>query len=145
MAFNFVWSHSGDGPFFTPRTTRPAKTGQASGLSISIFCGQGKLPLTGFTSGVINSPNPTAAKSRAILLTPSQSGRLGVTSKSITGSFKPSASAIGVPMARSWGKSIIPSASSPASSSLAEHIMPELSMPRILRGFLSREKSNPGI
>ena len=34
-------SHSGDGPFFTPRISRPAKVGQASLAEMRISIGQG--------------------------------------------------------------------------------------------------------
>ena len=145
MAFNWSCSHCGDGPFFTPLMTRPTNAGQASGTSVLISTEQGKLPFMVLIGFVITLPSPTAARSRAILSTPSQSGRLGVTSKSITGSLRFSASARGVPISSPASKSIIPSASSPRSSSAPEHIMPEDSTPRILRGFLSRLKSAPGM
>ena len=146
MAFNWSWSHCGEGPFFTPRTTRAAKAGQPSVSSILISCGQRNVPATGSIAGEISSPNPTAARSRAMELTPSQSGRFGVTSKSMTGSLTPIASETGWPTGNSAGSnSKMPSWSSPSSSSLPEHIMPEDSTPRILRGFLSRLKSSPGI
>ena len=53
IAFSRRWSQSGEGPFFTPRTSRPAKTGQASAVSLSnsssIGIGLAKAPLTGLT------------------------------------------------------------------------------------------------
>ncbi len=73
--------------------------------------------------------------------TPSQSGRLGVTSKSITDSWL-RASAAGVPTAKLSGSSRMPSDSPATSSSLAEHIMPLETTPRT--GFSTRVTSRPG-
>jgi hypothetical protein len=73
--------------------------------------------------------------------TPSQSGRLGVTSKSMTAS-RPSASAAGVPTARLSGSSMMPSLSLAASSSEAEHSMPLETTPRT--GFSTRVTPRPG-
>ena len=65
--------------------------------------------------------------------TPSQSGRLGVTSKSITAS-RPSASAAGAPTWRLSGSSRMPWDSSAVSSSAAEQSMPLETTPRTGRG-----------
>ena len=94
---------------------------------------------------VFSFPVPAAASSRAILSTPSQSGLFGVTSKSITGSSRSSASAKGVPTVKSLSKSIIPMSSSSKPISLLEQSIPDDSTPRIFRGFLSNSKSAPGI
>ncbi len=141
MAFSRCCSHSGEGPFFTPRITRPANIGQASDALISIRTGQGKAPFTGWTFRSFSRPTPAAARSRAMPATPSQSGRLGVTSKSITASWA-RASAAGVPTARLSSSSRMPSDSSATSSSLAEHIMPLETTPRT--GFSTRVTPRPG-
>ncbi len=125
---SFFCSHSGEGPFLTPRTSRPAKVGQAAASEMRMSIGQGKWPATGLTDRFFSRPTPAAARSRAMPATPSQSGRLGVTSKSITAS-RPRASAAGVPTGNS-ASSTMPSDSSAVSSSLAEHIMPLETTPR---------------
>ncbi len=81
--------HSGDGPFFTPRTRRSAKPGHSSGASIFTDTGQGNVPFTGFGAGSISLPMPAAARSRAMPCTPVQSGRLGVRLISTTASSSP--------------------------------------------------------
>ena len=50
MAVSRVWSQAGDGPFCTPRMTRPAKTGHISGASSRTETGEGKAPRTVATS-----------------------------------------------------------------------------------------------
>ena len=129
MDFSFCCSQSGEGPFRTPRISRPAKAGQAPLSSRRISTGQGKVPATGAMAGILRVPRPAAARSRATPSTPSQSGRLGVTSKSITAS-RPRALAAGVPTARSPSSSRMPSDSSAACSSAAEQSMPLDTTPR---------------
>ena len=73
--------------------------------------------------------------------TPSQSGRLGVTSKSMTGSA-PNNLATGVPTGISGGSSWMPSLSSDRFSSEAEHSMPLDTTPRT--GFSTRVTPRPG-
>ena len=51
MAVSRFCSHSGDGPFFTPRTRRSANAGQSDGVwpkSSVTDTGQGNSPFTGF-------------------------------------------------------------------------------------------------
>ena len=134
MAIKRSASHLGLGPFLTPLIKRPAKAGQASGASILIETGQGKLPGTAAMARSFNVPRPAAASSRAIPATPSQSGRLGVTSKSITASSRPSAAAAGRPMAKPASSSRMPSLSSAVSSSAAEQSIPFETTPRTARG-----------
>ncbi|MNJ26765.1 hypothetical protein D3C77_212550 [compost metagenome] len=141
MAVRRCCSQSGDGPFCTPRITRPAKTGHRSASSILTDTGEAKVPATGTISGVVSSPRPAAARSRAMPATPSQSGRFGVTSKSITGSA-PKTPAAGVPTCRSPASSRMPSASSASSSSAPEHSMPWDTTPRT--GFSTRVTPRPG-
>ncbi len=138
---SFCCSQAGEGPFFTPRISRPEKIGQASGASKRMATGQGKPPFTGATEVSFSVPRPAAARSRAMPTTPSQSGRFGVTSKSITAS-RPSASAAEVPTARASGSSMIPSDSSAVSSSEAEHSMPLETTPRT--GRASSVMPEPG-
>src|SRR5438105_15713670 len=59
-------SHSGDGPFLTPRTSRKAKPGQRSASSTVSFTGQGNSPLTGLMAGSLNLPMSAAERSRAM-------------------------------------------------------------------------------
>ena len=76
------WSQAGEGPFVTPRITRPAKSGQPfafSAGSIVTLIGQGKLPATGAITCGLQPPEARAARSRAMPRTPSASGRFGVT------------------------------------------------------------------
>ena len=54
MAVSRRCSHSGEGPFFTPRISRPANTGHISGASIRTVIGEGKVPATGRIDGVFN-------------------------------------------------------------------------------------------
>ncbi len=89
IAISRFCSHSGELPFFTPRTSRSAKPGHSSGLSILTATGQGNAPFTGFGAGSMNLPMPAAARSRAMPCTPVQSGRFGVRLISITGSSSP--------------------------------------------------------
>ena len=133
-------SQAGEGPFLTPRIKRPANTGQASPSTL-IWIGQGKAPAMGWRGSGFRVPRPAAAKSRATPRTPSQSGRLGVTSKSITAS-RPNASAALAPTVRVSGSSRMPSDSSAISSSLAEHSMPLETTPRT--GRASRVMPLPG-
>ena len=49
-------SQAGEGPFFTPRISRPANTGQAS-PSTRISIGHGNLPGTGATDGSFSAPD----------------------------------------------------------------------------------------
>ena len=141
MAASRRCSHSGEGPFFTPRIRRPANTGHISGASMRTATGDGNLPGTGATDGVFSSPRLAAARSRAMPATPSQSARLGVTSKSITGSA-PNTPAAGSPTSWASSSSRMPSLSSASSSSAAEHSMPCETTPRT--GFSTRVTPRPG-
>ena len=141
MAVSRACSQAGDGPFFTPRMRRPANIGQASGAVMRMSIGQGNLPGTAAGRRSMKRPSPVAARSRAMPATPSQSGRLGVTSKSITGSA-PKRSAAGWPTARPSDSSMMPSDSSARSSSEAEHSMPLETTPRT--GFSDRVTPRPG-
>ncbi|OIQ66386.1 hypothetical protein GALL_520440 [mine drainage metagenome] len=81
IAFSRACNHAGDGPFFTPRITRPANRGQPFSFnagSIVTVTGEAKVPVTGSTTCGFNLPKPRAAKSRAMPRTPSASGRFGV-------------------------------------------------------------------
>src|SRR5258708_5711176 len=71
-------SHSGDGPFLTPRTSRSAKPGQRLASSTVTFTGQGNSPLIGLIEGSMNLPMSAAERSRAMPCTPAQSCRFGV-------------------------------------------------------------------
>ena len=82
------------------------------------------------TSTGLNVPSPAAARSRATPITPMQSGRSGVIATSNTGEASLYSAKL-VPTGASSGSSIIPSCSSPSSSSRTEHIMPFDSTPRI--------------
>ena len=104
MAVRRFCSQAGDGPFCTPRMTRPAKTGHISGASSRTEIGDGKPPRTTAMSKCFSLPTLAAARSRAMPATPSQSGRFGVTSKSMTGSA-PNRPATGVPTGISGGSS----------------------------------------
>ena len=86
IAISRCCSHFGDGPFFTPRTSRSAKPGQSSGASIVTFTGHSPLPATGSTAPSFSLPRPDAARSRAMPWTLVASGRFGVRLISITGS-----------------------------------------------------------
>ena len=46
-------SHSGDGPFLTPRTSRSAKPGHSVASSTVTFTGQGNSPLIGLMRGIL--------------------------------------------------------------------------------------------
>ena len=46
-------SHSGDGPFLTPRTSRSAKPGHSAASSTVTFTGQGNSPLIGLIAGIL--------------------------------------------------------------------------------------------
>ena len=113
----------------TLRTSRPATKGHRSGAAISQRIGLGKPAATGGVGFGFKRPAPAAARSRAMPRTPSQSGRLGVTSKSITGS-KSKARAAETPTASTSGSSTMPSRSSEISSSRAEQSIPMLTTPR---------------
>ena len=92
MARSFFCSQAGEGPFCTPRISRPAKTGQApcaTSSAIVTWIGEGNRPATASIAGVFSRPSPRAARSRATPVTPSASGRLGVMAMSKTGSFSP--------------------------------------------------------
>ena len=84
---------------------------------------------------VITVPRSAAARSRAMPEMPSASGRFGVTAISITGSFRPSTSAIGVPTGVSSATSMMPACSSDRPISRSETSMPFDSTPRILVGL----------
>ncbi len=100
-------SHAGEGPFLTPLIRRPAERGAGVAVDLDLDrAGEG--PGTGAIDRSFSVPRPAAARSRAMPATPSQSGRLGVTSKSITAS-RPRAVAAGVPTARSFDSSRMPS------------------------------------
>ena len=56
MAVSRCCSHSGDGPFLTPRTRRSANAGQSDGVapkSSVTVTGQGNLPSTGLIARVL--------------------------------------------------------------------------------------------
>ena len=53
-------SHSGDGPFLTPRTSRSAKPGHSVASSTVTFTGQGNSPLIGLMAGSLNLPMSAA-------------------------------------------------------------------------------------
>ena len=92
MAVSRFCSQSGEGPFLTPFTSRRPKAGQSDGVSPKssvTFTGQGNLPFTGFGGRSLKVPIEAAPRSRAMPLTPVQSGRLGVRLISITGSLTP--------------------------------------------------------
>ena len=89
-----------------------------------------KVPWVSLISRSENLPNPRAASSRAIEFTPNQSGRFGVTSKSIVTSSMPSAAAADVPTATSSGNSIMPDESPVKPNSSYEHIIPFDTTPR---------------
>ena len=143
MAFSCCCSHSGDGPFFTPLITRPKKCGQPSVSSMRTPMEDAPWHSTGAAFGATKLPSPAAARSRAIPTIPAQSARFGVRPISITGSFRPKISAIGVPTARLSSTSIMPSCSSESIISFSDTSIPQLSTPRIL-AFL-RVTSRPGI
>ena len=93
IAVSRFCSQSGDGPFFTPRTSRSAKAGQSDGVapkSSVTATGQGTVALHRLRRVLsMNVPMSAAARSRAMPCTPVQSGRLGVSLISITGSSSP--------------------------------------------------------
>ena len=92
IAVSRFCSQAGDGPFLTPRTRRSANAGQSDGVAPkSSFTptGQGNAPFTGFGVFSLKVPMSAAARSRAMPLTPVQSGRFGVRLISITGSSRP--------------------------------------------------------
>ena len=82
-------SHSGDGPFLTPRTNRSAKPGHSVASSTVTVTGQGNSPLIGRIPGSLNLPMSAAERSRAMPCTPVQSCRFGVRLISIMGSPSP--------------------------------------------------------
>ena len=86
-------SHSGLGPFATPRTVRPSTHGHASRSVISQRSGEGNRPSTGPGAQSRSVPSPAAARSRATPRTLSASPRFGVTAISITGSSIPAQAA----------------------------------------------------
>ena len=135
IALSRFCSHSGDGPFLTPRTRRSAKAGQSEGVSPkSSFTetGQGNSPLMDFGVRSLNAPTSAAARSRATPLTPVQSGRFGVRLMSITASSRPAYLAKLWPTGASAGRSMMPSWSSEISSSASDTSMPRLSTPRMV-------------
>ena len=131
-------SHSGEGPFVTPRITRPAKSGQAGSVSAAMETGIGfaKAPGTFSTVSGRSVPSPRAARSRATPRTPSASGRLGVILIWIIGSMAAgrfsASQCTKVSPTSPEGSSMMPLCSSDSSSSRSEAIMPWLSTPRIL-------------
>src|ERR1035437_11168480 len=96
IAVSRFCSQSGEGPFLTPLTRRRPKAGQSEGVapkSNVTLTGQGNVPLTGFGGRALKVPMEGAPRSRAMPLTPVQSGRLGVRLISITGSLNAAHSA----------------------------------------------------
>ena len=92
IAVSRFCSQSGEGPFLTPLTSRRPKAGHSDGVwpkSSVTLTGQGNVPFTGFGILSLNTPMEVAPRSRAMPLTPLQSGRLGVRLISITGSLTP--------------------------------------------------------
>ena len=122
--------HLGLCPFFTPRIYIPLKILQPEGESFTSM-GLLNLPLISGTGSDLNLPIPAAARSLATPITPKQSGRFASTFKSMTGSL-PKTSAKEVPFAAFVSKSKMPLWSSERPSSRPEHIIPKLSIPRIL-------------
>ena len=59
-------NHSGEGPFFTPRTSRSAKAGQSDGSSIVTATGEENSPLIGLIAESFSLPSWAAARSRAM-------------------------------------------------------------------------------
>ena len=70
------------------RERRAERMGRAPKSSVT-ETGQGNSPFTGFGARSLNAPTSAAARSRAMPLTPVQSGRFGVRLMSITGSSRP--------------------------------------------------------
>ena len=62
IAISRFCSHSGDGPFLTPRTSRSAKAGHKSGASIFTATGQGNSPLTGLDGRILEFPHVGGAE-----------------------------------------------------------------------------------
>ena len=89
------------------------------------------VPFTGDVSKGFNVPNPAAARSRAIPLTPKQSALSGVIAISITGSSKPANVAYPAPISALKSNSIIPSCSSEIPISRSEQSIPLDSSPLI--------------
>ena len=92
IAVSRFCSQSGEGPFLTPLTRRRPKAGHSEGVapkSSVTLTGQGNVPFTGLGGRSLKSPIEVAPRSRAMPLTPVQSGRLGVRLISITGSLTP--------------------------------------------------------
>ncbi len=104
-------SHRGDGPFLTPRTSRPRNSGQAlsSGPARCTAMGEGNAPGTGSMCSGFSVPRSAAARSRAMPRTPRQSARLAVILMSSTGSSSPIADAKLSPTVRPAGNSMMPS------------------------------------
>ena len=101
---------------YIPGTDLHLKASKIRGeASNGMLCSSRELQLGDDHSGIIDLPadtltgRPAAARSRAMPRTPRQSGRLGVTLISITGSSRPSASAAGRPVFVSAGRSMMPS------------------------------------
>ena len=73
-------SHSGEGPFLTPRTRRSAKAGQSEGVapnSSDTVTGHGNLPSTGFGVFSLYLPMSAADRSRAMPLHAGAVGAVG--------------------------------------------------------------------
>src|SRR5262245_6635609 len=128
-------SQAGEGPFFTPRTSRNPKAGQSEGVvpkSSPTVTGHGNRPSTGWMLVSRSLPMSAAARSRAMPLTPAQSPRLGVRLISITGSSSPAHCAKFAPTGAASVSSMMPSWSSEICNSNSDTSMPRLSTPRIL-------------
>src|SRR3989338_2555293 len=83
-ASSLCWSQAGEGPTFTPRITLAVYLGQSSGSSTVTFTSTAFFPALYLTGGSFRGFLVRAATSRAIPITPRQSGRLEVTSISST-------------------------------------------------------------
>src|SRR5674476_1500680 len=81
IAVSRFCSQSGEGPFLTSLTRRRPKAGQSEGVapkSSVTLTGQGNVPFSGLGGRSLKVPMEVAPRSRAMPLTPVQSGRLGV-------------------------------------------------------------------
>ncbi len=143
-------SHAGDGPISTPVNTRAMYRGHRSGASTRrVTCSStDPCPVaagSSVTGGQSGAP-VTADTSRAMPHTPSRSGRFAESSNSRIVSDSGRTSASGVPGGRSVSSTMIPSWSSPSSSSRSERIIPRLSMPRSFATLRARPSgiSAPG-
>ena len=137
MALRRFCNHSGLGLFFIPRIVRPRYCGHAccaSGDRVSLRSILKEPGISGIIKG-FKVPAPAAAKSLAIPRTPKQSGRLGVTLTSMTGSSKPAYGANSAPTGAFSANSMMPSWPSSSPNSFAEHNMPKLVTPRIFVSF----------